>query len=291
MENIGKEPGTAYGNIHGPGYSGCCGIVGSTTLPDGQKLASDFHNFAIEWDANSITWLLDGKPFHRATKSDIPVGSRWVFDHNFSLLLNVAVGGQWPGSPDGTTQFPQSMSVDYVRVFESALPGPAAKPAGSRIEAEDYDSQSGVKAQPTTDVGGGRNIAWAASGDWAAYQRVDFGPGGFSKVDVRGANCSAVNGDVQVRLGVPSGDLIVAVAACPTDGWQVWRAYTPTPSLPCCPREAKKRRALGSQRVDRTDDRNRADCRLCCLAVECSWIRNKQRSRCRSSGSDGGNAS
>jgi len=222
MENIGKEPGTAYGNIHGPGYSGCCGIVGSTTLPDGEKLADAFHRFAIEWDENSITWFLDDQPFHRATKSDIPAGTQWVFDHEFFILLNVAVGGSWPGYPDATTQFPQSMTVDYVRVYASDDPGPAVKPARERIEAEDYDAQSGVRAEASEDTDAGRNIGWIANGDWAQYRRVDFGHDAPSSLRMRLANGSGLTGNVEVRLDAPDGELIATMPAAPTGGWQTW---------------------------------------------------------------------
>ena len=226
MENVGKEPGTVYGNVHGPGYSGCCGIVGSTTLPNGEKLSDSFHDFAIEWDDDSITWFLDGAPFHRVTKSDVPAGSAWVFDHNFFVLLNVAVGGQWPGSPDRTTQFPQKMLVDYVRVYQSTDTAPASRPAGNRIEAEDYDAQSGAKAEVTSDVGGGRNIGWLANGDWSAYRHVDFGNTGYNEVQLRLANGSTVTGDVQVRLDGPGGELLGTVAIPPTGGWQTWQTKT-----------------------------------------------------------------
>jgi beta-glucanase (GH16 family) len=60
---------------------------------------------------------VDGRLYQTRTPADLPGGARWVFDHPFFLLLNVAVGGRWPGSPDATTEMPQTMRVDYVRVF------------------------------------------------------------------------------------------------------------------------------------------------------------------------------
>jgi beta-glucanase (GH16 family) len=56
--------------------------------------------------------------FETRSTSDVPSGSRWVFDHPFFMLLNVAVGGNWPGSPDSSTVLPQTMLVDYVRVYK-----------------------------------------------------------------------------------------------------------------------------------------------------------------------------
>ncbi|WP_320069720.1 family 16 glycosylhydrolase [Micromonospora sp. RTGN7] len=113
MENIGREPNTVYGTIHGPGYSGGGGITGSRTV--GAPLADGFHTYRVDWEPNSIVWYLDGVEFHRVDPSRLG-GNRWVFDHPFFMILNVAVGGYWPGYPDATTQFPQQMLVDYVRV-------------------------------------------------------------------------------------------------------------------------------------------------------------------------------
>ena len=62
-----------------------------------------------------MRWYVDGNEYHTLTTGDVP--GKWVFDHPFFLILNVAVGGFWPGYPDETTQFPQVMAVDYVRVY------------------------------------------------------------------------------------------------------------------------------------------------------------------------------
>lgn len=120
MENIGKEPGTVHGTLHGPGYSGGAGPTGRYELPDSAKLADDFHVFAVEWESASARFYVDDKLYETRTPADLPPGTRWVFDHPFFLLLNVAVGGVWPGNPDGSTVFPQIMLVDYVRVYRKA---------------------------------------------------------------------------------------------------------------------------------------------------------------------------
>ncbi|NWF70587.1 MAG: glycoside hydrolase family 16 protein [Chloroflexi bacterium] len=118
MENIGREPALVYGTVHGPGYSGGHCIGGSHALPPGQFFEDDFHVFALEWEANEIRWYLDGTQYFALTPARLPDGAKWVFDHPFFLLLNVAVGGFWPGYPDDTTVFPQVMRVDYVRVYQ-----------------------------------------------------------------------------------------------------------------------------------------------------------------------------
>jgi beta-glucanase (GH16 family) len=116
MENIGREPTVVHGTVHGPGYSGGSGIGVAYTLGSA-TFAEDYHVFAVEWMPGEIRWLVDGREYGRVTPTNLPAGATWVFDHPFFLLLNVAVGGLWPGDPDATTTFPQQMLVDYVRVY------------------------------------------------------------------------------------------------------------------------------------------------------------------------------
>jgi beta-glucanase (GH16 family) len=117
METIGREPTLAHGTIHGPGYSGGNAIGAPVSLPDGAAFAAGFHTFAIEWQPNQIRWLLDDLEYQVRTPSDLPAGTKWVFDHPMFLILNLAVGGKWPGRPDASTVFPADLLVDYVRVY------------------------------------------------------------------------------------------------------------------------------------------------------------------------------
>jgi beta-glucanase (GH16 family) len=118
MENIGREPGLVYGTVHGPGYSGGGGITGTHRHPQGGAFADGFHVYAVDRKPGSIEWSVDGTVFHRVTRASVGA-DRWVFDAPFFLVLNVAVGGQWPGYPDATTRLPQQMKVDYVRISGS----------------------------------------------------------------------------------------------------------------------------------------------------------------------------
>jgi beta-glucanase (GH16 family) len=117
MENLGREPSIAHGTIHGPNYSAAAGPTATYTLPGDAKFSDDFHVFAIEWEENAIRWYVDDTLYSTKTPADIS-GKTWVFDHGFFFLLNVAVGGEWPGDPDATTVFPQKMVIDYVHVCE-----------------------------------------------------------------------------------------------------------------------------------------------------------------------------
>lgn len=116
MENIGKaaEQTKVYGTIHGPGYSGANGIG---AVYNGPRFADGFHTFGIEWETNVIRWYVDGNLYETRTPADLG-GKTWVYNHNFFLLLNLAVGGQWPGNYDASTVFPQSYTIDYVKVYQ-----------------------------------------------------------------------------------------------------------------------------------------------------------------------------
>ena len=131
MENIGNtnDQGTDHGTIHGPQNNSCggdynCGggVGGTYTLPGGAALADNFHIYAVEWTTNQIKWFLDTNQFFTATPASLPANSTWVFTQPQFFILNVAVGGNWPGNPDGTTVFPQHMLVDYVRVYQQTAP-------------------------------------------------------------------------------------------------------------------------------------------------------------------------
>ncbi|MEV4636598.1 family 16 glycosylhydrolase [Actinoplanes sp. NPDC049548] len=136
MENVGDEPKTVYGTIHGPGYDGedTTHRGGDTSIRT--DLSADFHRYAIDWSPNSVKWSLDGTVYHESTPANIPAGTKWVFnDQPFYMLLNVAVGGDWPGAPVDSV-LPQQMIVDYVRVYaynqDGTPPNPPAATSPSR---------------------------------------------------------------------------------------------------------------------------------------------------------------
>jgi beta-glucanase (GH16 family) len=195
MENIGREPNTVHGTLHGPGYSGGSAVGAAYSLPGGQAFADGFHTFTVDWAPDSVTWYVDGNQYSRRTPADLG-GNRWVFDHPFFLILNVAVGGSWPGNPDASTTFPQQMLIDYVRVYAWTTGGgggggaagpiigyankcidvPSANPAdGNRLQIWDCN---GTAAQSWTLGGDGTvralgkcmDVAGAATANGAAVQ-------------------------------------------------------------------------------------------------------------------------
>jgi len=116
MESIGSEADSIRGTLHGPGYTGLPALTTAYKLPHG-RFSDGFHVFAIEWEPQAVRFYVDAELYATKTPADLPGGTRWAYDHPFFVILNLAVGGNWPGSPDEATVLPQRMLVDYVRVY------------------------------------------------------------------------------------------------------------------------------------------------------------------------------
>ncbi|WP_082317537.1 ricin-type beta-trefoil lectin domain protein [Streptomyces sp. NRRL WC-3549] len=168
MENVGFEPGTVHGTLHGPGYSGSDGIGAGYSLPGGQAFADAFHTFAVDWSPNAITWSVDGTVYQRRTPADLG-GRQWVFDKPFFVILNLAVGGYWPGDPDGSTPLPQQLVVDYVRVSsDTGQPGGGGGPitglGGKCVDVAAAGTANGTAVQ-LYDCNGTAAQQWSVGGD------------------------------------------------------------------------------------------------------------------------------
>ena len=119
MELVGHEPNVVHGTIHyGPSWPDNRSRGWYYTLDEG-NFSDDFHVFTIVWTPTRITWYMDDNFFFFVTPGNVSPYI-WPFDEKFHFLLNVAVGGTWPGNPDGTTEFPQEMVVDWIRVYQDA---------------------------------------------------------------------------------------------------------------------------------------------------------------------------
>lgn len=120
MEYLGDEPTKVFGTIHGPEFSAANSITKKYEL-EGDRFDNGFHVFGVEWTPNRINWYVDGDLYQSLTPEDVSEetdgAGEWVFNRPFHIILNVAVGGNLPGSPDENTVFPQRMLVDYVRVY------------------------------------------------------------------------------------------------------------------------------------------------------------------------------
>lgn len=236
---------TAYGTIHFGGnwpnnvYSG-------GTLSDGTDFSDDFHVYTIDWEPDVIRWYVDGVVYHSESSADwystaAPGNDRAPFDTPFHLLLNCAVGGNFPGWPDASSTFPQEMLVDWVRVYPySAAQSPffgAPHAIPGTIEAEDFDlgpegvayhdcdstnqggayrPAGGVDIEASTE--GAFNVGWMCAGEWIEYT-VNVAAAGAYLMHARVAANSA-GGTFRVLFdGI---DKTGQITAPGTGGWQNW---------------------------------------------------------------------
>lgn len=119
MEIVGHEPSKLHATVHYANTGGNHIFKGSSTdLNAGAKFSDEFHVFSMEWEENRIQFLLDDQVYYTVTPTILGTNNPYPFNDPFFFIFNVAVGGNWPGSPNGTTLFPQHMIVDYIRVFQ-----------------------------------------------------------------------------------------------------------------------------------------------------------------------------
>ena len=195
MENIGSEPSTVHGTIHyGDPYPDNQSTGASFTLPGGERFTDAFHEFAIEKEAGVIRWMVDDVLYSTKTPADTDPFV-WPFDERFHFLLNVAVGGNWPGSPDETTVFPQVLEVDHVRVYDGNFPHLAGDRRVDHMESGVVYSVGNAFSGSTFDwtVPAGATIV---SGQGTSSITVDWGTSG---------------GDVTVSLASGCGSEVLAV--------------------------------------------------------------------------------
>jgi beta-glucanase (GH16 family) len=116
MEVLGRNTSEAYSTLHAPAYNGAGGYGQKYATVD---LSQDYHVWAAEWDSKGIRFFLDGRQVFNAAKETVEnTRGPWIYDHKFYLILNLAVGGDFPGPIDASTPFPSQMLVDYVRVYQ-----------------------------------------------------------------------------------------------------------------------------------------------------------------------------
>ncbi|MGP2439899.1 glycoside hydrolase family 16 protein [Streptomyces sp. JW3] len=243
MENV-QGLNTVWSTMHcGTNPGGPCnettGIGGSTACP-GATCQSGFHTYRMEWDRSTsveqIRFYVDGVNYH-TVRADQMDATTWAnaTNHGFFVILNVAMGGGFPGAfgggPDSGTVPGHPMLVDYVQVLSSGSGGGTTPPptgnrdAYSAIQAESYDAQSGTLTETTTDSGGGQNIGALANGDWAQFKGVNFGSSAATQFNARVASGAAtgVSGLVEVRLDSRTATPVGSFAVGGTGGWQSWR--------------------------------------------------------------------
>jgi len=117
MENRGADPTTVVGSLHGPGGDN---HAAGYTMPGGGSFASAFHQYAVEWEPGIVRWYVDDNLYATLSQDTMPRSQAWVFDQPFFVIVDLAVGGQFGGDVNASTTFPQTMLVDYVRVYARA---------------------------------------------------------------------------------------------------------------------------------------------------------------------------
>ena len=237
MESVNQMT-TLHGTIHfgGPGndVEGFSRFIGD--LSDGYRV------FAAEWEPDSIRFFVDGVQYGEVTSrrwySTGVSNTRAPFDVPFHMILNVAVGGNWPGPPNAGTSFPQSMRVDWVRVYRRLQEPFGGAPATipGVVEAEDFDlgypdeayhefdygnnggayRETDVDIEPTS--GGGFNLGWMNSGDWTEYT-VRVERAGLYDLAARVASNQPGGGSFTISR---DGEVLSSLSAPFTGGWQSW---------------------------------------------------------------------
>ena len=216
MEHVNNAP-DVHGTIHWRDHNGIYASYGGKTSTN----VTQYHVYSIEWDDKTIKWFLDGNQYHVVDITN-GVNGTSEFHNDFFLLLNLAVGGNWPGFNIDEGALPAKMYVDYVRVYEKG----SIPPAYSFFkEAEQYSTMLGVRTENTTDTGGGLNVGWINNRDWMAYNSINIPVSGYYKVEYRVA--SIYGG--RLSLDLNGGSIVLGSLNIPaTGGWQNWRTISHT---------------------------------------------------------------
>ena len=190
MEYLGNDANTIYGTCHygySPGDKGY--LTGSYDLASG-GFNDDFHVFAVEWEDNVIRWYMDGQLYHAVSSSHPEFNYfNWPFTEDFHFILNVAVGGLWPGYPDATTVFPQTMEVDWVRVYQEL---PDIQITGASL----LQPYSATQTYAVSEVAGA-NYTWSVPAD----AQIVSGQG-TNEITV---SFGGASGDISVDVNTPCG--------------------------------------------------------------------------------------
>jgi len=206
MEQI-NTGSTVYGSVHWQAANGSQADYSNNmaTTP------TDYHVYAVEWDADSIKWFVDGTQYNAFTITN-GVGNTQAFQNPFFLLLNMAVGGNWPGFSVDDSALPAKMYVDYVHVYQRG-----AAPVNIHIEAENYAVMSGVQTEACSE--GGLDVGWIDTNDWIVWN-VDIPATGTYTVQYRVAS---LNGGGVIQLEKAGGSPVYGSIGVPgTGGWQNW---------------------------------------------------------------------
>ena len=220
MEHINTDP-NIHGTIHWRGNNGQHAMYGRSTGTD----VTRFHVYSVEWNDKSIQWFVDGRKYNEANIEN-GINGTHEFHDDFFILLNMAIGGNWPGFVVDNSAFPAKMYVDYVRVYQqNPGSGPPPAPFTRTIEAETFTAQSGgMQLEPCVE--GGLNVGYIETADWMAFSNINFPSTGNYLIEYRVA--SAVNG-ARLSADLQAGTILLGEVNIPnTGGWQNWTTVSHT---------------------------------------------------------------
>ena len=215
MEQI-NTGNTVYGSVHWQAANGSQADYSNNMV----TTPTDYHVYAVEWDPDTIKWFVDGTQYNAFTITN-GVGNTQAFQNPFFLLLNMAVGGNWPGFSVDDGSLPAKMYVDYVRVYQKGAP------VSIQIEAENYAVMSGVQTEPCSE--GGQDVGWIDANDWIVWN-VNIPTAGAYTVQYRVAS---LNGGGVIQLEKAGGSPVYGSVSVPgTGGWQNWTTISHQVTLP-----------------------------------------------------------
>ncbi|WP_140633100.1 carbohydrate-binding protein [Methylibium rhizosphaerae] len=206
MEQVNTSS-EVHGTVHWRADNGSHASYGGRTGTS----VTNYHVYAVEWDAKFIRWFVDGQQYHVIDITNNAGGTE-EFHKDFFLLLNMAVGGNWPGFNVDESALPARMHVDYVRVYQLQAPGTAIT-----LEAERFAVMQGVQAEACSE--GGQNLGWIDAGDWVVWD-VNVPESGTYTVQYRVAS---LGGGGVIQLERAGGSPVYGSVYVPaTGGWQNW---------------------------------------------------------------------
>lgn len=217
MEHVNTEQST-HGTIHWQDHNGNYANYGGNT---GVNI-TQFHVYSIEWNDQSIKWFLDGNQFHEVNIAN-GINGTSEFHNNFFIILNMAIGGNWPGFNINNGALPAEMRVDYVRVYSGSGGGGGFS---QTIQAENYAMMSGVQTENCAE--GGQNVGWIDANDWMVWD-INLPSNGSYNVEYRVAS---QNGGGSLQFEKAGGSPVYGSLGVPnTGGWQNWTTISHTVNL------------------------------------------------------------
>ena len=217
MEHVNSN-NVVHGTIHWQDNNGNYANYGGFTPTN----INAYHTYAVEWTDRYIRWFVDGQQYHEVNIANGVNGTQ-EFHNNFFILLNLAVGGNWPGFNVDNGRLPARMLVDYVRVYQGSGGGGGGNNFSVRREAESYNAMLGVQTESCSE--GGQNVGWIDQGDWMAFNNITIPSSGSYTIRYRVAS----PGGAQLSSDLNAGSIQLGTVNIPaTGGWQNWTTVSQT---------------------------------------------------------------